>query len=68
VSVKHTYRKVGEYFRAIVYSNYTIVSKAGQIAASINEKHCIGDIMFLSESMEECRRGTDPAAAVNVGF
>jgi len=39
-----------------------------QIARSINEKLCVGDIVFLGESMQERRRGTDPAAAEHINF
>jgi hypothetical protein len=36
--------------------------KGSQIVRSIDEKLCVGDIVFLSESMQERRRGISPAA------
>ncbi|GGN94126.1 hypothetical protein GCM10009030_20180 [Haloarcula pellucida] len=54
---------------SIVESTAQIVAREGsQIAASINEKHCLGDIVFLSEPMQERRRGVGPAAAEHVNF
>jgi len=38
------------------------------IPASIHQKLSIGAIAFLGESMQERRRGTDPAAAVYLDF
>jgi hypothetical protein len=44
-----------------------IVSREGsQIAASIVEKLCVGNIVFLGEAMKECRRGVSPAAAEHI--
>ena len=40
--------------------------RGSQIAASIDEKLCIVDIVFLSEPVQERRRGIGPAAAVDV--
>ena len=37
-------------------------SKGSQIAASIDEKLGVGDVVFLGEAMEERRRGISPAA------
>ena len=42
--------------------------EGSQIARSINERLCVGDIVFLGESMQERRRGTDPAAAEHINF
>ena len=42
--------------------------KGSQIARSIDEKLCIGDIVFLSESVQKRRRGVGPAAAEYVNF
>ena len=42
--------------------------EGSQIARSIDEKLCIGDSVFLGESMQECRRGVGPAAAEHVDF
>jgi hypothetical protein len=43
-----------------------VTSEGSQIATSIHEKLCIGDIVFLGEAMQKRRRGTDPAAAVDI--
>jgi len=43
-------------------------SQGSQIAASINQKLGVGDIVFLGEAMEERRRGISPAAAEHVDF
>jgi hypothetical protein len=45
-----------------------VTSKASQIAASIDEKLPIRDIVFLSETVEERRRGVSPAAAEDIHF
>jgi len=37
-----------------------VASKRSQIAASIDEKQRIGDIVFLGESMQEHRAGSVP--------
>jgi hypothetical protein len=42
--------------------------EGSQIAGSIDEKLCIGDSMFLGETMEERRRGVSPTAAEYVDF
>ena len=43
-------------------------SKGSQIAASVDEKLCIVNIVVLGEAMEERSRGIGPAAAVEVDF
>ncbi len=45
-----------------------MTSEGSQIAASIDEKRCLGDIVFLDESAQERRRGVSPAAAEHVDF
>jgi hypothetical protein len=45
-----------------------VSSKGSQIAASINEKHCLGEIVFLGKLMQERRCGISPAAAEHVNF
>jgi hypothetical protein len=42
--------------------------EGSQIARSINEKLCLGEIVFLGEAMEKRRRGVGPAAAEHVDF
>jgi hypothetical protein len=42
--------------------------EGSQIARSINEKLCVGNIVFLGESMQERRHGISPAAAEYVDF
>ena len=39
-----------------------VTSEGSQVAASIDEKLRLGDIVFLGEAVEKRRRGTDPAA------
>lgn len=52
---------------AVVELTAQSVSKeSSQIATSINEKFGIEDVVFLSRSMEERRRGSGPIAAVHV--
>jgi len=54
---------------SIVEPTAQIVTREGsQIADSIDEKRCLGNIVFLDESMQECRRGVGPAAAEHVNF
>jgi hypothetical protein len=46
-----------------------IVAREGsQIAASIVEKHCVGDVVFPGKAMQKRRRGVSPAAAEHVHF
>jgi len=42
--------------------------EGSRIARSINKKLCVGDIVFLSESVQERRRGVSPAAAEYIDF
>ena len=42
--------------------------KGSQIAASIDEKLCVGEIVFLSEPMQKRRCGVGPVAAEHVDF
>jgi len=42
--------------------------EGSQIARSIDEKLCVGDIVFLGEAVEKRRRGVCPAAAVDINF
>jgi len=46
----------------------TVAREGSQVAASIDEKHCLGDVVFLCESMEECRRRIGAAAVVDVSL
>jgi len=49
---------------AIVEPTAQFVTREGsQIATSIDEKPCIGEIVFLGESMQKRRRGISPPAA-----
>jgi hypothetical protein len=43
-----------------------VTRKGSQIPASIDEKLCVGDIVFLSESMKERCRGVSPTAAEHI--
>ena len=43
-------------------------SQGSQIAASINEKLRIGDIVFLGQTVQERRRGVSPAPSVHIDF
>jgi hypothetical protein len=45
-----------------------VTSEGSQIPTSIDEKLCIGDIVFLGEAMQERRRGVCPATAEHVNF
>jgi len=54
---------------SIIKPTAQIVAREGsQIAASIDEKLCLGDIVFLGEPMQERRRGVSPAAAEHINF
>jgi hypothetical protein len=44
----------------------TMTSEGSQIATSIDEKLCVGDIVVLGEPVKERRRGVSPAAAEHV--
>jgi len=39
--------------------------EGGQVAASIDKKLRLGDVVFLGEAVEKCRRRVSAAAAVN---
>jgi len=53
----------------IVEPTAQLVRREGsQIAASLHEKLCVGDIVFLGEPMQKRRRGIGPAAAVEINF
>lgn len=41
-----------------------VASNGSQVARVINEKLCVGDIVFLGESVQERRPGVCPAAAL----
>ncbi len=45
-----------------------MTSEDSQMAASIDEKLCLGDIVFRGESVQERRCGVSPAAAEHVDF
>ena len=47
---------------------HVVSSKGSQLATSIDDKLCVGDIVFLGESMKERRRGISPAAAEHIHF
>ena len=54
---------------AVVELTAQLVSKEGsQKATSINQKLRLWDIVFLSEAMQERRRGIGPAAAEYIDF
>ncbi len=44
----------------------TVPSKDSQIAVNIDEKLCLGNIVFLGEPMQERRRGVNPTAAEHI--
>jgi len=46
----------------------TVAREDSQIATSIDEKLCLGEIVFLGEAIEERRRGVSPVAAEHVNF
>ena len=55
--------------RSIVEPTAQFVAREGsQIATSIDEKLCVSEIVFLSESMQKRRRRIGPAAAKHVDF
>jgi hypothetical protein len=45
-----------------------VTRKGSQISTSIDEKLCVGDIMFLGETVQDCRRRVSPAATEHVNF
>jgi hypothetical protein len=45
-----------------------VTRRGSQIAASIDEKLCIGDIVFLSEAVEKCCSRIGSTAAEHVDF
>jgi hypothetical protein len=45
-----------------------VTSEGSQIAASIDEKLRVGDVVFLGEAVQKRRRGVCPAAAVDIDF
>jgi hypothetical protein len=45
-----------------------VTSEGSQIATSIHEKRCVGNIVFLGKPMQERRRGVSSAAAEHVDF
>jgi len=54
---------------SIIKPTAQIVTLEGsQIARSIDEKLCLGNIVFLSEPVQEPRRGVCPAAAEHVNL
>jgi len=45
-----------------------VACEGSQVAASIDEKLRVGDIVFLGESVKKRRRGVGPAAAVDINL
>jgi len=54
---------------SVVVPTAQFVAREGrQIGTSIDEKPCVGQIVFLSEAMQERRCRVGPAAAEHVDF